>query len=82
MCRPDFLNQGGEGGTVDVAVDPEQLERLGDKGLEQLYNEASGARGREDHSDMVAANAAARKRKMQERATAQAAKKSKDSFKF
>ena len=76
------MNQGGEGAAVDVAVDPEQLERLGDKGLEQLYNEASGTKGREDHSDMVAANAAARKRKLQEKASQQAAKKSKDSFKF
>jgi hypothetical protein len=76
------LNQ--EGGAVDVAVDPDQLERLGDKGLEQLYHDASGTRAREDHSDMVAANAAARKRKMQEKANAQAqaAKKSKDTFKF
>lgn len=76
------MNQGNQGGSVDVAVDPEQLEKLGDKGLEQLYHEASGQQPREDHSDMVAANAAARKRKLQERQAAQAAKKSKESFKF
>jgi hypothetical protein len=82
LCRPDFMNQGGEGGSVEVAVDPEQLEQLGDKGLEQLYEQASGVQRKEDHSDMIAANAAARKRKMQEKASAQAAKKTKDSFKF
>lgn len=81
-CRPDFLNRGGEGGSVDVAVDPEELERLGAAGREQLYNAAAGVAGKEDYSDLVATNAAAKKRKLQEKAAAQANKKAKDSFKF
>lgn len=80
-CRPEFLRS-GEGGSVDVAVDPEELERLGAKGREQLYNAAAGVQGKEDYSDLVAANAAAKKRKLQEKAAAQANKKAKESFKF
>jgi hypothetical protein len=81
-CRLEALH-GGQGGDVDVAVDPELLEQLGEKkGLEQLYQRAGGGGKSENYSDMVADNAAARKRKLEAQA-AKGSKKSKDStFKF
>jgi hypothetical protein len=63
-------------------VDPDELERLGEKGREQLYQSAAGLQHKEDYSDLVAANAAAKKRKMLEKASAQASKRAKDNFKF
>lgn len=72
---------GGQGGDVDVAVDPEELDRLGEKGLQQLYQQAGGTRKQDDVSDMFAATAAARKRKMQDSAN-KGAKKAKETFKF
>lgn len=66
---------------MDIAVDPEELDRLGEKGLQQLYQQAAGSSKPDDVSDMFAANAAARKRKMQETAT-KVTKKPKETFKF
>ena len=71
----------GAGGSVDVALDPEELANMGPEELAQLYAEKSGAPQREDYSDMLAAHAAAKKRKLQEQASHKA-KKQKDSFKF
>eukprot|EP00892_Ulva_mutabilis_P010184 jgi/Ulvmu1/7538/UM037_0082.1 len=72
---------GGQGGDVDIAVDPEELDRLGEKGLQQLYQQAAGGNKPDDFSDMFAANAAARKRKMQD-TSAKGIKKAKETFKF
>lgn len=75
-CRLEALH-GGQAGDVDLAIDPELLEK---KGLDALYQQASGTK--ESYSDMVADNAAARKRKLEGQA-AKGSKKSKDaSFKF
>jgi hypothetical protein len=74
--------QGGEAPSVAIAVDPDELERLGEKGREQLYHNAAGLQRKEDYSDMVAANAAAKKRKIMEKSSAQASKRAKDNFKF
>jgi hypothetical protein len=69
---------GGQRGEVDVAIDPELLEK---KGLDALYQQAAGS-SKESYADMVADNAAARKRKLEGQA-AKGSKKSKDtSFKF
>lgn len=76
------MAQGGEGQSVDIAVDPEQLENLDERGLKQLYEQQAGVQRQEDHSDMIAANAAARKRKQAEKASDRASKKQKDGFKF
>jgi len=73
--------QSGAGGSVDVAVDPEELANMGPEELAALYAERAGVDQREDVSDMVAAHAAAKKRKLQEQASSKA-KKQKDSFKF
>ena len=76
VCRLETLH-GGQTGDVEVAIDPELLEK---KGLDALYQQASGAK--ESYADMVADNAAARKRKLEGQA-AKGSKKSKDaSFKF
>lgn len=81
MCRLEALHGGAGPANVDVAVDPDELERLGPGGLEQLYRSAAGSDAPgADYSDMVAANAA-RKRKAAEAAAAKN-KKSKDGFKF
>ena len=74
------MAQGGEGQSVAVAVDPEQL--LDEKGMQQLYEQEAGVKRVADHSDMIAAHAAARKRKQAEKASEQAAKRARDDFKF
>lgn len=79
-CRLEAIH-GGQGGDVDIAVDPEELDRLGEKGLQQLYQQAAGGSKPDDVSDMFAANAAARKRKMQDSAP-KGTKKAKETFKF
>ncbi|KAI7836288.1 hypothetical protein COHA_009837 [Chlorella ohadii] len=57
---------------VDVSIDPTELEGLDDAALRELYEmrvaEQRAAAGREDFSDMVAAKAAAQKRKAAEKA--------------
>jgi splicing factor 3B subunit 2 len=70
---------------VEVTISPEELEGLDEAAIRALYEErvaqVKAANAREDFSDMVAEDAAARKRKMTARADARAAKKQKD-FKF
>ncbi|KAK2076727.1 hypothetical protein QBZ16_005487 [Prototheca wickerhamii] len=67
---------------LDVALDPSELEGLDDAALRDLYEarvaEARQQGGREDFSDLVAARAAAQKRKAAEKAAAKDTKK----FKF
>ncbi|KAL6784438.1 hypothetical protein ACKKBF_B01795 [Auxenochlorella protothecoides x Auxenochlorella symbiontica] len=67
---------------LDVAIDPAELEGLSDAALRELYEgrvvEAREAAGREDFSDMVAAKAAAQKRKAADKAASKDTKK----FKF
>lgn len=68
---------------MDVAVDPELLEQLGEKkGLEQLYQQAGGAGKAENYADMVADNAAARKRKLEAKADKGSKKSKETTFKF
>ena len=83
LCRP-----GGPGGAprdVEVTISPEELEGLDEAAIRALYEErmaqVKAANAREDFSDMVAEDAAARKRKIAARADARATKKQKD-FKF
>lgn len=56
----------------EVSINPADLEALDDESLKDLYNEKvkerRAAAGREDFSDMVAANAAVQKRKATEKA--------------
>lgn len=71
---------------VEVTLLPEELEGLDEAAVAALYEEkVAAARAEqkpEDFSEMVAAQAAAQKRKIQRQADAKAAKKAKDSFKF
>ena len=70
---------------VEVNLTPEEVEGLDEAALKQLYEdklaEARGATKREDFSDMVAARAAALKRKNAGQDD-KSAKKSKGDFKF
>lgn len=68
---------------------PEELEGLDDAAVRALYEERAAelraAQRKEDFSDLVAAQAAAQKRKIQQKADAKAAKKAKGGggeFKF
>lgn len=72
---------GAAGGSIDVAMDPEELAAMSAEQLQELYATQTGAAPREDYSDMLASHAAAKKRKQQELATHKA-KKAKETFKF
>jgi len=76
---------GGAPRDVEVTISPEELEGLDEAAIRALYEErmaqVKAANAREDFSDMVAEDAAARKRKIAARADARATKKQKD-FKF
>ncbi|KXZ47434.1 hypothetical protein GPECTOR_35g872 [Gonium pectorale] len=84
--KPDFLKH--LSADVEVTISPEELEGLDEAGVKALYDakvaELRSAHRREDFSDMVAAKAAAQKRKQQAQQDGKTAKKSKggDTFKF
>jgi hypothetical protein len=72
---------GGAVGSIEVAMDPEELAAMSAEQLQELYATQTGAAPREDYSDMLASHAAAKKRKQQELASHKA-KKPKETFKF
>ncbi|GBF91105.1 splicing factor 3B subunit 2 [Raphidocelis subcapitata] len=71
----------GGAGDVEVTLLPEELEGLDEAAVKALYEERAAemraAQQREDFSDLVAAQAAVQKRKIQQRADAKASKKGK-----